>query len=66
MHFGAGRCAQHLSEAAVGTKVVLSVSCCLLEDIGGGLGGSTGSGLRDLRLVRQVSSCLRGMEKLWV
>lgn len=45
MYFVAGRCAQHLSEAAVGTKVGLSVSYCLLEDVGDGLGGSTDSGL---------------------
>lgn len=45
VYFVAGRCAQPLSEAAVGTKVGLSVSYCLFQDIGDGPGGSTGSGL---------------------
>lgn len=58
MYFVAGRCAQHLPEAAMDTKAGLSVSCCLCGDIGDGLGGSIGSGLRDSRLGRQVSSCL--------
>lgn len=44
MYFVAGRCAQHLPEAAVDTKAGLSVSCCLRGDIGDGLGGSIGSG----------------------